>query len=384
VLLGAIAAAGMALIAASALLFTYVQGPPPRLAGPSNAGLNYAFPHTVAGAWLGTEWLLTASDRGSWAETAPAFAADLDFIQQHNLGKVLRLFIGLDQAIEWDASGNFAGFDEQAMQHLSDAFYMLDVHGIKVVAVLYDQEEVASRGNFHFVALDGSHPAMRAGYLRATELFLQRFASRKTVIGWDLFNEPYNSLGRDGHLPSPPHEDPVSPNYSDSTVHAWLQDLYRTAKKAAPNAHFTASDSTDLYWSSNPDLSKYEDVVDFYDIHVYDDNPAYPNWRWMLDKPYIVGEAGASTKNQHYEDQTFNSKAVTYLLDHAGTAGVSFVLIQGPAFSSHRDGLTPSGTALSDFLAHPPPATSQSDSPLDTGVAAVKSIARRVRGIFHS
>jgi hypothetical protein len=260
------------------------------------------------------------------------------------------VFIGLDQLMVWNSLAGFDGFDEASVDHFNAALSMFDARGIKVIAVLYDQEEVASTGNFHFAALDGSHEIMRRGYLRATDEFLRRFGARSTVIGWDLFNEAYNSLGRDGQLPLPPHSDPVSPNYTDQQVHAWLADLYQTARRAAPAARFTVSDSTELYWNPDPDLRKYDDVVDFYDIHVYDDRPQYPDWKSRLRKPYIVGEAGASTVDHHYEDQALNSKAVGYLLQYAQPAGVSAVLVQGQAFSANRTGLTPTGTALANFL----------------------------------
>lgn len=343
-------------------------------------------PHTVAGRWVGTEWLRSRSAGGFWEETFPALGADLDFIQQHSLGKVIRLFIGLDQAMLWDDSQGYIGFDETTLQHLSQVLDMLDARGMRAVAVIFDQEQVAGLGNFHFEALDGKHPAMRQNYLKGLATFLQRFGARQTVIGWDLFNEAYNSLGRDGHLPAPPHADPVSPNYSDQTVHAWLIELYRTARAAAPSALFTVSDSTELYWNPTPDLTKYRDVVDFYDIHVYDDNPTYPDWRSSLDKPYIVGEAGASTTDQHYDDQAKNSAAVTYLLQHAKSAGVSAVLVQGRAFTPSRDALTPTGAVLAGFLSREPgPGAGRPHAdPRDRVKAVVVSTARRLWRLINS
>jgi hypothetical protein len=313
---------------------------------PTLAGLNYGVPHTVSGGWVGTQWLRP----DYWEATRPALASDLNFIEQRNLGRVLRIFVGLDQTMVWDPNQGFVGFDETALQHFTQALDMFDAHAIRVVVVLYDQEEVGSSGNFHFEALDGHHPAMRRNYLRAAEEFLRRFGSIQTVIGWDLFNEAYNSLGADGQLPKPPHADPVSPNYSDQVVHDWLRDLYRAAKQGAPTAQLTVSDTTELYWNPDPDLSKYDDVVDFYDIHVYDDNPKYPDWSSLLHRPYIVGEAGASTANRHLDDQAINSKAVDYLLRHSQLAGVSTVLVQGEVFPATRDSLTPTGAALADFL----------------------------------
>lgn len=385
--LAAAALAVVSLLAASMSVWVFLStsAPASELAAPSTAGLNYAFPHTIDGQWVGTEWLRSEAIGGSWEKTRPALAADLDFIQQHDLGKVVRLFIGLDQAMVWDGRQRFDGFDESTLQHLTAAFDMLDAHGIRAVAVIYDQEQVGSKGNFRFDALDGSHPAMREDYLRATGLFLQRFGSRSTVIGWDLFNEAYNSLGQDGHLPSPPHADPVSPNYSDQVVHAWLLDLYHTAKSAAPQARFTVSDATELYWNPDPDVAKYQDVVDFYDIHVYDDSPHYPNWRSLLHKPYIVGEAGASTAGQHYDDQALNSSAVTYLLGHSQSAGVSFVLVQGQAFSTDRATLTPTGMVLAQFLAsHPGGPVATAANPVDVLAAGAVGAARRVKRFLFS
>jgi len=348
----------IALIALAVGVWAWRTGIPsrsaPMIAAPSMAGLNYGVPRTVSGEWVGTQWLRSESSGGYWESTRPALQADLDFIQQHRLGKVMRVFVGLDEAMSWDPATGFKGFEQSALQNFSAALDMFDAHGMRVLAVLYDQQETGSSGNFHFEALDGAHPAMRQGYLRAADQFLGRFGARHTVIGWDLFNEPYNSLAQDGHLPAPPHDNPVSPNFSDQTVHDWMRDLYRTAKAASPTALFTFSDTTELYWNPLPDLAKYSDAVDFYDIHVYDDHPSYPNWRWILNKPYVVGEAGASTTDSHYENQALNSSAVAYLLDHEAAAGVSFVLAQGPAFSEATGFLTPTGAAVATFLTKNP------------------------------
>jgi hypothetical protein len=357
-------------------------GVAPALAVPSQAGLNYGMPHTASGEWVGTQWLRPSY----WGSTQPALAADLDFIQHHNLGRVMRVFIGLDQLMVWNANAGFDGFDEVALQNMNAAFDMFDARGIRIIAVLYDQEVVGSPGNFHFAALDGKHEIMRRNYLRATDEFMRRFGERSTVIGWDLFNEAYNSLGQDGHLPLPPHADPVSPNFSDQLVHQWLSDLYGAAKRAAPAARFTISDATELYWNPDPDVSKYSDVVDFYDIHIYDDHPNYPNWKTLLRKPYIVGEAGASTVNQHYDDQTINSNAVAYLLEHAQSAGVSTVLIQGLAFTMSRDSLTPTGSAIAHFLsAGKGGATASSGwDPAGAAVTAMVSAGRRLKRLVAS
>jgi hypothetical protein len=167
-------------------------------------------------------------------------------------------------------------------------------------------------------------------------------------------------------------------------VHQWLRDLYQAAKRGAPSAQLTVSDTTELYWNPAPDLGKYDDVVDFYDIHVYDDRPQYPDWKSMLRKPYMVGEAGASTVNQHYDDQTMNSYAVGYLLLNAQSAGVSTVLAEGPAFPATRDALTPTGSAVAAFLAGDKAGRGVSGGwdPARAAVATVVNAGRRLKRLI--
>ena len=69
-------------------------------------------------------------------------------------------------------------------------------------------------------------------------------------------------------LPKPPTADTVSRSYPDATVHAWISDLYRVARRAAPQAWLTVSGTTELYWRNPPDTQDYARAVDFYDVHV--------------------------------------------------------------------------------------------------------------------
>jgi hypothetical protein len=313
---------------------------------PSIAGLNYGGPHGANGQWLGTRWLRSGGGDG-WAQARPQLRADLDFIVSHHLGLVQRTFIGLDQLMVWDSSTGFVRFDEAALANLSQALDLFDAHHLKVVAVVFDQEEASSPGNFHYEALDGRHPQMRDGYLRAIDQFFRRFGSRPTIVGWDLFNEAYNNLGRDGGLPTPPAPDPVSPNYPDETVHSWIRDLYQTAKLAAPAAWLTVSDTTDLYWKDSPDTAKYEDAVDFYDIHVYDDHPRPRSWQQDLHKPYLLGEVGGDV-DRGLKDQAVNSRVVGFWLSHARALGIAAVLAHDAdrAVYSLSSGLTPTGRVV--------------------------------------
>jgi len=69
-------------------------------------------------------------------------------------------------------------------------------------------------------------------------------------------------------LPKLPAADPVSRNYPDATVHPPISDLYRVAKRAAPQAWLTVSGTTELYWRNPSDPQEYATAVDSYDVHV--------------------------------------------------------------------------------------------------------------------
>jgi hypothetical protein len=324
------------------------NGSSPSLPGPplpSVKGLNYDGPAGSSGQWLGTRWL---RPDGGWSAARPRLQADLDFIASHGLGQVVRVFIGLDQLMVWNATTGFAGFDPAALANLGQALDMFDAHHLKVLGVVFDQEEVSSPGNFRFQALDGRHAAMRANYLVAVGQFFERFGTRQTVAGWDLFNEAYNSLGTEGGLPRPPADDPVSPNYPDEIVHTWIEDLYGAAKRAAPQAWLTVSDTTDLYWKDPPDTARYDGAVDFYDIHVYDDHPAARDWARTLHRPYLLGEVGGDI-DHGFKDQSINARVVGFWLSHARALGIHAVLAHSAGnsiYSLRSNTLTPTGRVI--------------------------------------
>ena len=76
-----------------------------------------------------------------------------------------------------------------------------------------------------------------------------------------------------------------------------------------------------------------------------------------------------------------NSQAVSYLLEHAGAAGVSLVLAQGQTFSADRSRLTPTGSAVASFLSAGPRSSGQAQhvNPLEAVTYAIVSAARRVK-----
>jgi hypothetical protein len=315
---------------------------------PSFKGIDYAVPRAQNGLYVGTEWLGVKGTRASWAEVRPSIVADANFMRQNHLGNVLRISIGLDQLVQWNDQMQYVGLDELGLQHFADALSIFAENDIKIIGILFLQEDPDSAGNFRFQALDGNHPNMRSGYLKAEADFLRRFGGNPTIVAWDIFNEAYNVLTLDGGITEATARAKHLPTYSDQVVYTWLQDLYHTAKKAAPDAWFTVSDATDLY-RARPNLSKYAGVVDYYDIHVYDDHPHIGNWKTQFDKPFIIGEAGAS----QFRNQAANAPAVQTILDEAWQAGAKAVLLHSiedhNLFPASRIGLTASGNILAAF-----------------------------------
>ncbi|HET9847217.1 MAG TPA: hypothetical protein VFR68_01515 [Candidatus Dormibacteraeota bacterium] len=340
-------------LAAALTLLTVEPSPSPPTAAvtlelPSYKGLNYGVPLTLNGDWVGTAWLGV----DQWPTVYAAMAADLSFVQARHLGRVVRLFLAIDQMMESDSQGRFVRFDEDALARLDKALDLFDAHQIRVIGVLFDQEVRSSPGNFRFAAIDGRHPAMRSGYLVAAQQFLRRYQHRRTIAGWDLFNEAYASLGTTAGLPRPPAPDPVSPGYPTGLVHQFLRDLYLAAKQAQPDAPLTVSDAT-LYWQPQADRSIYDDILDFYDVHIYDDHPNLTNLRAILDKPFIIGEAGAAVEGNAFTNQEVEPGVVKSILEQGGRAGASAVLIHSIAsqniFPSTRDRLTPTGEVLAAY-----------------------------------
>lgn len=316
-------------------------------------GLNYGMPYTIGGDWVGLEWLRSGTgDSDYWPQTKPALAADLAFMREQHLPTLIRIFLGLDQGMRWDEERGFMGFHPQVLDNFDAALGMIAAAGMEAIVVVYDQE-VPSLGTFRYQALDGRHPRMRQGYITAVAEFMARFGAHKTVRGWDLFNEAYNSLGKDGGLPGPGATPPISPGYANGTIHAFLRDLYQAAKCAAPAGRYTVSDSTELA-RTPPRTIWYQGIADFLDVHIYEDQPALPD-EHRLGLPLIVGELGASL--DHIEgrspDQTYELRAVRSALNSAHGQGITSVLIHngdGEVFPPDRGGLTATGSYLAHYL----------------------------------
>jgi hypothetical protein len=312
---------------------------------PSYKGLNYGAPDTINGDYVGLQWLRSGTGtEDHWAQTKPRLQADLDFFQQQHMGRVIRIFVGLDQAMIFDPNTGFQGFYPQVLDNLDQALQMIGAHDMKALVVLLDNEPPKTNlGEFRFEALDGKHQQMHDGYLKAVGIFMTRFGANPNVVGWDLFNEAYNSLSDAGGLPPP--------RYDRLTVHQWLRDLYHAAKCAAPSAWFTVSDATELFHKDPPDADPYNGAVDFLDVHIYENSANLPSWKF-LHMPIIIGEAASQLDSTFVPDKTKDAAALTAMLQRAGPAGASAVLAHAQdslLFTRTPRRLTAAGLVIANY-----------------------------------
>ncbi len=100
-------------------------------------------------------------------------------------------------------------------------------------------------------------------------------------------------------------------------------------------------------------LSWYRDVADFYNIHLYNDAGAVPSQAARLDKPWIIGEAGASEQGLHYGDPRYETPALAAFLANGWRLGARATLPWSftdskalVRFENGRPELGPSGRML--------------------------------------
>ena len=241
--------------------------------------------------------------------------SDLAFVRTAHLGNLLRVWISLDQLMRWNPQRGFDGFIPSRLDNLDDALRDFAAHGVTVDLVLF----VYARGQpwinqFHPEALDGRHPQMQAGYLRALSMFVRRLAHNPvdaaTVRIIDLQTEPYYQLEQYFTTPASLGSfqncagsagTVMSSCVDQEIVHPWLEAMYRQARSASQRFLYTESDTGRLL-STNPSLQRYwmsMYPVDIYDIHMYDSSPWRDGSRWTtalhLQKPWIAGEVGCAS-----------------------------------------------------------------------------------------
>lgn len=227
----------------------------------------------------------------------------------------MRVWVSLDQLVRWNASQGFAVYVQTWLNNLDDALRSFAGRHLAVDLVLFVYSRRSSSQNqLRPQALDGLHPGLREGYLRAVRLFIRHLAAdpidSATVKVIDLQNEPYfqleqyfdstSTLGKFGECMG--SKGIVSSSCVDEKiVHPWLKDLYRAARGESKRFLYTASDTGRLL---NTDATKQAFwmnmyPVDVYDIHMYESTPWFDESRWKtarhLREPWFSGEVGCNS-----------------------------------------------------------------------------------------
>jgi len=360
------------LFAASFVAFGPSLAKPNSLTGVSYTGSNYYAPaakFTHCRRWT---WLQATCYRNPMArENVPRqLTSDLRFIVRHQQGTFQRVWISIDELMVWNRRTGFIRYDGQALANVDDALRRFAALGIKVDLVLLQYAKGTGELNqFHPEALDGRHPAMRAGYLRAIKRFIVRLSLdpvvASTVAVVDLENEPYFALeeyfqkGRRylGRWTACWNGRQVDSDCVDQTIiHPWLKDLYRVARLASNNFLYTVSDTGRLL-QSDPERQRYwigMYPVDVFDIHMYDDKPALDAARWAtasdLPKVWFAGEVGCAAGHVICTyDGTRALGPDRWWMSNLGKYGACAVLIEDRTTAwTYRDGphsqyLTPTG-----------------------------------------
>jgi len=321
----------------------------PRLAV-SYTGTNYYQPTDYfnhCGYWT---WLTSCyTDSSSGPSAQSQVGQDAQFIAANGLGTFQRVWISLDQLMNWDSTNGYQSYNPAYLAHVDDMLHRMARSGIKVDLVLLTHSQGAGTANqFHPEAVDGYHSTMRANYLRAVHDFLTHVASdpidASTIAVVDLQNEAYYQLEVYFNNPSNLGAFTQCRSGSDRTdwgcvdntiIHPWLNDLYATAKAAAPNLLYTVSDAGGLLEGGANGLQQRENLypVDVYDIHVHSDSPwnHVPSWALgkLLNKPWFAGEAGCGVGNTGCTYDGTNAAPIDkWWLDNLRADGALAVLVE--------------------------------------------------------
>jgi len=297
---------------------------------------------------------------------------DARFIAKNHLGGFQRLWVSLDQLMRWNSVTGYQSFYPAYLVHLDDALSRFAQYGIKVDLVLLTRSQgTTARHQFRPRALDGLHPAMRNGYLRAVHDFLVHISRNpvdaSTIGVVDLENEAYLQL--DEYFQNRTHlgtftqcadQHGVSWNCLETRIiHPWLSDLYATAKATAPSFLYTVSSDGDLLTSDRLRqaylLRLYP--VDVYDVHLYSDTPWREQARWAssrwFDKPWFSGETGCSVQSTHcIYDGALAAPIDRWWLRHMQAYGAQAILIEdaGTAWGYRAGPLHPQLTATGQAI----------------------------------
>lgn len=302
--------------------------------------------------------------------------SDLTFIRSRKIVKTMRLWISLDQLMLWNQQTGFAGYAPGALANLDDVLSIFHQYRVRAVLVLFSYASTPLINEFRPEALDGLHPAMRAGYIRAVRVFMRHLAAnpidRATAPLIELQNEPYYQLeeyfkdpARLGAYQGCAHVTVTDWGCVDTRIiHPWLKALYRAARSAAPHGFYYSFSDTGRMFEKYAYWSRMY-PGDIINEHVYDSTPAihrnlYSRGRFFR-KPWIVTEAGCNVGAVSCTyDGTNAAVADNWWLRHLAKFGAQSVMLE-------------SSTTLWTYPDGP-----NSQTPTPAGTASIRAVVERL------
>lgn len=222
--------------------------------------------------------------------------ADIDYLAQHNvrtvrLWPVLSTFAYDNNTHTWGGlNSDIANFDEVlaelAKNHMQAYITLMSLPDCS------DLPEITNYLGYYFNPALINDPTTQQHYLQAYQAFIARYKDNSAIYAYDLINEVPFVLANPPSSTSQgycnlPYD---SGNFTKTT--SLLTQMYTSAKSIDTQHLFTFSFPRP--YAEKPQILKaMRNIVDFYDIHAYSNDPAsfykhFPSY----DKPVIHGEVG--------------------------------------------------------------------------------------------
>ncbi|MEP6714790.1 MAG: hypothetical protein ABJC09_04410, partial [Terriglobia bacterium] len=172
---------------------------------------------------------------------------------------------------------------------------------------------------------NGLRNGLWQSYRAAVAAWISRYSGAtdggKAILGWQAVDEGYEGISWGDNWGA------IAPSF----LHSLYVDLYQVIR-GVPSAQPVGIESANKglpLWSQDaagqlPNKKFYADAADYYNLHLFDDTGSIPPGVDMFDKPWLIGEAGASLTGSpaHFSDPTqqFEPNAISKFLTGADSA----------------------------------------------------------------
>ena len=248
-------------------------------------GVNYPW-HHYGHDFGDTAW---GHDGVSAAASTEQVESDFAYLKSQGV-RVVRWFLFADcrAAPEFDPEGNATGFDEHFYADLDAALAAAEKHDLRLMPVLLDFHLADEAKDSNGVQTGGrasmvTDSAKRKAFLdNALRPLLQRYGNRKSIVAWDVMNEPEGAMDIEGGRWV---KEAVAPEAMKLFVRDTVEYIHEYSSQQATVG--SASRGMLSNWIGSG--------LDLYQFHYYDKMAdQYPlDYQCAdlnLDKPCIVGE----------------------------------------------------------------------------------------------